>query len=425
MIIFLLAYKDLRREAFSVDPRGVQSAHGEAPPLPPAHGWRRAAGPLVLGLIALTVPLWLSDVWVVPVTQGLALAVIFLSYTMVTGEGGLISLCQITLAGVGGFAAAMLASNHGWPVWAAILAGAVIAVPFGLLVAIPSLRIGDLYLALLTLGGALLMENLVFTKDDFDNFGVGVELPRPFGLGIIEGNDRAAMYFICLAVFAVLALLIVNLKRATTGLVFASIRSSEPASLTTGISTVRAKLVVFAASAFIAGFGGALWSSYIGRANVRSFSVLVGVVWLAIVVTWGVRSVIGALMAGLIYALIQERLMLLIVMIFLFVIVGIFVRQLLAKNYQTPKGLIVMGGGRDPRGAGQHVAVGHPQQRPGGTDGVGRARTAARRVARHHPRPAHSADRGGRSTPVLSERFSRRPPPCSSLAGRTSFSEPT
>jgi branched-chain amino acid transport system permease protein len=342
MIIFLLAYKDLRREAFSVDPRGAQSAHGEAPPLPPTHGWRRAAGPLALGLFALTVPLWLSDIWVVPVTQGLALAVIFLSYTMVTGEGGLISLCQISLAGVGGFAAAMLATNQGWPVWLAILAGAVIAVPCGLLVALPSLRIGDLYLALLTLGAALLAQNFVFSKDNFDNFGAGVELPRPFGLGIIDTNDRAWMYFICLAVFAVLALLVVNLKRATTGLVFASIRSSEPAALTTGISTVRAKLVVFAASAFIAGFGGALWSSTIGRANVLSFSVLVGIVWMAIVVTWGVRSVMGALMAGLIYSLIQQRLMLLIVMVFLFVVVGIFVRQLLGKRYQTPKGLVVM-----------------------------------------------------------------------------------
>jgi len=342
MIIFLLSYKDLRREAFTMDPRGVKSAHGEAPPLPPAHGLRRAAGPLILGLIALTVPLWLSDIWVVPVTQGLALAVIFLSFTMVTGEGGLISLCQITLAGVGGFAAAMLATNEGWPVWLAILAGALVAVPCGLLVALPSLRIGDLYLALLTLGAALLAENFVFAKDDFDNFGLGVELARPFGLDSIDTNDRALMYFICVVVFAVLALLIVNLKRATTGLVFASIRSSEAASLTTGISTVRAKLVVFAASAFIAGFGGALWSSLIGRANVRSFSVLIGIVWMAIVVTWGVRSVIGALMAGLIYSLIQQRLMLLIIMIFLFIVVGIFVRMYLGKRYQNPKGLVVM-----------------------------------------------------------------------------------
>jgi branched-chain amino acid transport system permease protein len=340
MIAFLLAYKDLRREAFTVDPRGAQSAHGEAPPLPPAHGWRRAAGPLALAVVALSVPLWLSDIWVVPVTQGIALGVIFLSYTMVTGEGGLISLCQVSLAGIGGFGAALAVRDAGFPVWAAILFGGLVSVPFGLLVALPSLRIGDLYLALLTLAFALLIENFLFIQNVFDNFGAGVELPRPFGLGIIDSGDRALMYYIVAGVFGVVALLVVNLKRATTGLVFAAIRSSEPAALTTGISIVRAKLMVFSASAFIAGLGGALYASVVGRANVRAFVVLIGIVWLAIVVTWGVRSVIGALMAGLLYSLIQQRLILLIVMIFLFVVVGVLVRLLLAKRYQTARGLV-------------------------------------------------------------------------------------
>jgi len=342
MIVFLLAYKDLRREAFSVDPRGLQSAHGEAPPLPPSHGWRRAAGPLVLAAAFLAMPLVLNDTWIIALTQGLALSVIFLSFTMVTGEGGLISLCQVTLAGIGGFAAALLATDYGVPIWIAILLGGVVAVPFGLLVALPSLRIGDLYLALLTLAGALLIQNLIWEQNTFQRGGAGVALGRPFGLEVIPTNDRAWLYFIFAAVFGVIALLVVNLKRSTTGLVFASIRSSEPAAVTTGISTVRAKLTVFAASAFIAGIGGALLVSWTGRATVTSFNVLVGIVWFAIVVTWGVRSVLGALMAGLIFALIQQQLMLLVVMIFLFVVVGAFVRMVLAKRYTSPKGAAVM-----------------------------------------------------------------------------------
>ncbi len=108
--------------------------------------------------------------------QGIALAVIYLSYTLVTGEGALISLCQITLAGIGAFAAARLAAEAGWPVWLAILAGAFVAVPFGLLVALPSLRIGDLYLALLTLGFALVIEQSVWQRPEYDNFGAGLKI---------------------------------------------------------------------------------------------------------------------------------------------------------------------------------------------------------------------------------------------------------
>ena len=215
----------------------------------------------------------------------------------------MLSLCQITLAGIGAFGAARLATEAGWPVWLAILAGALIAVPFGLLVALPSLRLGDLYLALATLAFSLLIENLVFAKDEYDNFGSGVEIGRPFG---IDSLDRTAMYVLVAAVLCVVALSIVNVKRSTTGLVFASMRSSEPASATLGISVVRAKLLAFATSAFVAGLGGAMYASTFERATVRQFSVLLGIVWLAIVVTWGVRSVVGAIVAGIVFVVVPQ-----------------------------------------------------------------------------------------------------------------------
>jgi branched-chain amino acid transport system permease protein len=353
MLVFLVGYsfskRGLRSEAFEVDRRGGVGRHGDAPPLPPSHGWRRAIGPLALAVVLAALPVLFGNVeilgvsldefWVGVFAQGLALAVIFLSYTLVTGEGGLISLCQITLAGIGAFGAARLASEAGWPVWLAILVGALVAVPFGLLVALPSLRIGDLYLALLTLGFALLVEQFVWTRNEYENFGAGIHMDRPFGLGI---TDRVEMYAIVAVVFAVLALVVVNVKRATSGLVFAAIRSSEPAAMTSGISIVRAKLVVFGASAFVAGLGGALYATVVGSATPRSFNALVGIVWLAIVVTWGVRSVVGALLAGMIFAIAPTRLSIILVLVFFLVVSGFFTRFALQRAYRTPVGLVGM-----------------------------------------------------------------------------------
>ena len=83
-------------------------------------------------------------------------------------------------------------------------------------------------------------------------------------------------------------------------------RSSEPATATLGISVVRSKLVAFGLSAFIAGIGGALFATYSQRATPQQFSMLIGVVWLAVVVTWGVRSIAGALLAGLTFAIFPQ-----------------------------------------------------------------------------------------------------------------------
>jgi branched-chain amino acid transport system permease protein len=300
MLVFLLAYQGLKGERFEVDASSASQSRPEAPAPPPLRGWRAALGPLMVAGALFTVPLWLSDFWIGVVSQGMGLAILFLTFTVVTGEGGMVSLCQMTLAGIGGFTAAKLATDSGWPLGLALLVGAAVAVPVGMLVAGLSLRLGGLYLALATLAFSQLVENLVFARDDFDNFGTGVEIGRPQIFGI-DFDDAAPFYLLLVVVFCVMALLVLNLRRGTSGLVFASMRSSEPASATIGISVVRSKMIAFGASAFIAGLGGGLYAVAIGRAAPASFNLIVGIVWLAIVVTWGVRSVVGALIAGIIF----------------------------------------------------------------------------------------------------------------------------
>ena len=279
----------------------------------------------------------------------------FLTFTVVTGEGGMLSLGQATLAGVGGFVATALAthstifgvhfadwfgSSTGWPLGLAVLAGAIVAVPVGMLVASLSLRLGGIYLALATLAFSLLVEQLVFARGEFDNFGAGVAVSRPIFLGI-DFNDRTNFFLLLAVVFCIVAVLVVNLRRATTGLVLASMRSSEQAAATIGISVVRSRLLVFAVSSFIAGLGGALYAVTIERAQPNSFNVLIGIVWLAIVVTWGVRSVLGALLAGIVFAVVPQKLSFILVIALLLTVGGILANLTLSRRIRTPAGAVI------------------------------------------------------------------------------------
>ncbi len=238
--------------------------------------------------------------------KGLALGVIFLSYVVVTGEGGMISLCQVTFAGIAGAITADLAQNHGMPTLGAVLVAAVIVVPFGLLAALPSLRLGGLYLALVTLGFGELVVNSYFQLPSVNNDGSGVRVPRPRFGDLSFGGDTA-FYYLLVGLFVAAAVLVTNVKRSTTGLNLAAMRSSEPATVTLGISLLRTKLAAFGVSAFLAGLGGGLYVTYTKLSQPGiSFNTIIGVVWLAVVVTWGVRSVAGALLAGLTYALFPQ-----------------------------------------------------------------------------------------------------------------------
>jgi branched-chain amino acid transport system permease protein len=252
------------------------------------------AGPLLLIAVVAALPLIVQGYWVGLMAEGFAYGVIFLSWTIVTGEGGMLWLCQITFAGVGALTTAQLANNHGWPVLAAVVAGGLVALVLGVIVGLLSIRLGDLYVALVTLTFGLLMENLVFTLPSFVNQGLGLNLNRPG----FATTDLSYAY-LCLAVFIVIALFIVNFRRSTTGLALNAARWSEAGARTSGISVVQMKVIAGALAALIAGIGGGLLALAQTSFQPSEFATFAGVVWLAVLVTIGVRSNAAALLGGI------------------------------------------------------------------------------------------------------------------------------
>ena len=252
------------------------------------------AGPLVLIAIVAALPMILQGYWIGLMAQAIAYAVIFISWTIVTGEGGMLWLCQITFAGVGALTTAQLANHYGWPVLVGVLVGGIIAGAMGAIVGFLSIRLGDLYVALVTLTFGLLMENLVFTLPSFVNQGLGLTLNRPE----FATSDRAFSH-LCLVVFIIIALFIVNFRRSTTGLALNAARWSEAGARTSGISVVQMKVIAGSLAAMIAGIGGGLLALAQTSFQPSEFATFLGVVWLAVLVTIGVRSNAAALIAGL------------------------------------------------------------------------------------------------------------------------------
>jgi len=258
----------------------------------------RYAGPLTLIALAVALPLVLGGFWVGLTAQAFAFAVIFLSWTLVTGEGGMLWLCQITFAGVGALTTAEFANNLGWPVLAAVIMGGVVALALGAIVGLLSIRLGDLYVALVTLTFGLLFETLVFGLPRFVNQGLGLTLSRPS----VASSDLSYAY-VCLAAFIVVALFIVNLRRSTTGLALNAARWSEAGARTSGISVVQLKVITGATAAFIAGVGGGLLAVAQTAIVPGSFVTFAGIVWFAALVTIGIRSTAAALVAGLTFVM--------------------------------------------------------------------------------------------------------------------------
>jgi branched-chain amino acid transport system permease protein len=307
LVIYLLRTGSVADEAHTggpldqaIRPANVESSATRSAPLALSKSRPRAVISLIPLAVVACVPLIFhgSPYWLGLAAGGMCYAIAFLSFTVVTGEGGMLWLSQIIFAGGGAIAAAQFVTLWQLPVLAAIvLAGLAMAI-VGAVIGLLTIRLGDLYVALVTLSFGLLVETLIFTLNQFDQGGLGVTINRP---GFANGN--AAFYYFAFVVFLIFAILIVNMRRSTTGLALRAVRDSEAASRTLGVSVVQVKVIVGALGAFVAGVGGAFLAINSFVAQPESFETFAGLAWLAVVVTLGIRSIAGAAISGLAFVL--------------------------------------------------------------------------------------------------------------------------
>jgi branched-chain amino acid transport system permease protein len=260
--------------------------------------WDRWVGYAVLVLTIFLVPRLFSDFWTGVIALGLCYAVALLSFRLVTGEAGIIGLCQISFVGIGAVATAQLATQHGMPVLPSMLVAAVIAAVLGVVVGVVALPLGQLYAAIVTFAFALLADQVIFTRPEFSNFDSGVTLDRPVAFGRILDTNSSYFYFAC-AVFLIVAVVLWQLRRSNLGLKFATIRSSRNRAATLGLALYRSRLLLFALGAGIAGLGGGLLGSFQLVAFPGAYSATLGLTWFAVAIAQGSWSMGGAAAAGL------------------------------------------------------------------------------------------------------------------------------
>jgi len=247
---------------------------------------------------------WVPPDWLLTMNQGVAFAIIFLSLTLLTGMTGQISLCQATFAGLGGFMAGQLANHTGLPVVLGMVAGGLLAALLGVLVAIPTLRLAGLPLALATLAFALLADNILFPNSWIGNGAGGVTLPRP-SAGPVSFAAAKPFFLLSLVVLAVAAGVVKLVGDGTMGRYLSAIRGSELAASSVGLDVYRLRVLVFALSAALAGVGGALFGSLEGSLSPDSFGYQISAVLLVVVAIVGLNSITGAVVAGVVYATLQ------------------------------------------------------------------------------------------------------------------------
>jgi branched-chain amino acid transport system permease protein len=248
-------------------------------------------GALVLFVVLLAAGM--ADSNLLLVGTAATYGIVMLSLVLLTGYGGFVSLAQFTFAGVGAVAYAKLDQ----PNLFGLIVAALIAAAVGALVAIPVLRLTGLYLALATLAFAQLMDKLIFQASFAFEIGNPLSARRASILGL-DFNGTGAYTVLMTVFFVAIAFAVIAVRRGRLGRILVAMRDSQTASSTLGLDLRWMRVGLFAASAGIAGLGGALFAGLRGTIVADDFMYFQSLLVLLVAVVWGVTSVTGVAVGG-------------------------------------------------------------------------------------------------------------------------------
>jgi ABC-type branched-subunit amino acid transport system permease subunit len=259
--------------------------------------------------------------WAFGLTTAMIAAILMVSYVVLTGYVGQISLVQLSLAGVAAFFMARMMADGSvtatnpfpvsgpdfpWPI-AAVL-GIAMAVVVGLVLGLPALRIRGVQLAVVTIAAAVTIQTLYLDNDNLTGIRAGapaaVSKPTLFGIDLGSQGDRGLTDRPAFTIFVFIVLVLcmlaaANIRRTGTGRRFLAVRANERAAAAAGVGVASTKLLAFAIAAALAGVSGVMLGFQQQSVSSAAFIVQLGLILLAYSYLGGITSINGAVIGGL------------------------------------------------------------------------------------------------------------------------------
>jgi branched-chain amino acid transport system permease protein len=254
---------------------------------------------LVAAYLLPTYPLFVFSLAVVNI-------IAVLGVNLVMGYAGQISLGHAGFAAIGAYATALLVVNYEISFWIALALGGFLAAAFGYLLGVPALRLGPLYVSMVTFGFGLVVVIILQNWYELANGPNGMTVPPPelFGYELFPRQFHVPIVLIAAGLF----LLARNIVDSRHGRAFIAIRENELAARAMGINVAHYKTVAFAVGAFYAGISGGLLAGLSQFVNPDAFVFPVSILYVTMGILGGIGSLAGAALGGLMLTVLPELL---------------------------------------------------------------------------------------------------------------------
>ena len=256
-------------------------------------------GLVVLVLLGLLLPTY----WVYALTTVAISAIVARGIGVVTRRVGLITLCQMSFAAIGGWVVSGIALAHpASPFPLLVLIGGAAAGSLGWVVGAVTTRVRGVEFAVVTLGFAAALD-LVLRQGSFPGVGSGTPV-----LPMAPFDDPRWFFALAWGFLVLLQFAVHAAERSVHGLGWSAVRTSERAAAALGVRVSAAKASAFAIGALFSGVAGGLLAGQYGLLTPQVFSPLTSLVILATAVLCGAGLFGGAVLAGVFAVFVPELL---------------------------------------------------------------------------------------------------------------------
>ena len=271
--------------------------------------WRHA----LIAAFVLAYPFFATPFFTFQIgAQALALGLIALSLTFLGGYGGMVSLAQMTVAGLAGYLVAILGTSSvaaislGWPWWLATAFALVLATLLAAAIGWLSVRTEGIYTIMITLAVGVAFFYLAQQNYTlFNGFQGFSELAAPTVFGVRFARPMP-FYFLALACAVAGYWFVKHLIRAPFGVALQGIRDNPRRMQALGFDVTRHRVGAYAVAGFLAAVGGVLMVWYNGRISPGTIGTGAMINILIIAVLGGMRHPIGAFIGAIVFVLLQN-----------------------------------------------------------------------------------------------------------------------